>query len=800
MLKNYIKIAIRSLVRNKTFSLINIIGLSVGISAVFLIYRYIYFEQNYDQFHANVERIYRLSSDIKTTDELVRSDKSSALMGPDLMAKFPAIENFTRISPHSILVRSGDKKFQEENTLFADPSFFSVFSFHLVNGNENTALNDALNVVFTESSAKKYFGNENPIGKPILLGGGGHHAIVTGIVKDFPENSHIKAGMLLSMATKEIFSRGIMEEPFVMNWNTYLLLKKGTNAKDLQIRISNYFKEKYSEKMAENHLQISLQLEPLKDLYLHSDRRSLDSYRFAHGTLSNITIFSSIALFILIIACVNFINLSTSRSTERAREVGIRKVTGATRRELIVQFLIESILISLLAGLFSVILLIFVVPFFNQLAGKIVFQDVFEYKIQVAWLFLASFVIGLLAGIYPSLVLSGFKPISVLKGKFISANSGIFLRKTLVIFQFTVSISLIIATIIVYHQLNYMQTRDLGFNKDQMLILDFHDEFSGSELCKRLKKIPNINSCSISGSIPGYEFYKDKTKTEVENTSGELQSYIMGVYGIDCDFLNQYGIPVIAGRNFSLEHGTDPMQAIILNETATKKLGYTSPGEAIGKRFFQFGNEGKVIGVTKDFHDRSLKNQIEPMCYRLLFNNPGTFISVNVSSKDLPTTINSIKKEWDNVIGHRPFSYFFLDEAFDKQYRSEEQFGKLFFVFTLLAILISSLGLIGLVSYHTIQRTKEIGIRKILGARIYSIVKILSTEYIKLILFAFIIATTVSIFLMNKWLENFAYRVTISWWIFITAGMLAAIVALGSISYFTIKAALANPVKSLRTE
>jgi putative ABC transport system permease protein len=799
MFFNYFKIAIRNLWKNKAFSLINIVGLAIGMAACFLIFLYVQFEFSYDSFHENADRIYRLSIDVKTTDQILHSDKSSAPMAPILKDEFPEIENFVRICPHSILVRSGDKKFQEENTLFADSTFFSVFNFPLLKGNEKTALAGLLNVVFTESSAKKYFGLENPIGKSLLLGGGGHHAIVTGIIKDFPENSHIKAGMLLSSQTKEKFSPGIMKNFYQNSWFTYLLLKEGSNPVSLQNKFAKYVEARYGKEMLADKYYTSLVLEPIKDIYLHSERKSAESYRFSHGDLSSINIFSSTALFILLIACFNFINLSTSRASERAKEVGIRKVTGAQRKELIFQFLGESVLTSLLAGLLSICFCVLALPIFNQLSGKVICANIFEYANYLPLLLLVVISIGLLAGIYPALVLSGFNPITVLKGKFISGTKGIFLRKALVISQFTISISLIIATIIVFRQLDYMRNKDLGFKKNQMMVLDYHYEDNGQVLAENIKKLPNILSTSVSWNIPGYNFYKNQSEIKIEHVSGKMEPYIMDLYSVDYAFLKQFEIPLSVGRNFSAEFRTDTAQAMILNEVAVKKLGYNTNQEIIGKRFYHAGQEGKVIGVVKNFHDQSPKDEIQPLAIKLL-SNQGTFISLNVTTKDLSATIASVKDEWEKTIGHRPFEYFFVDETFNKQYRSEEQFGKLFFYFSILAIAISSLGLIGLVTFSTLQRTKEIGIRKVLGSSVFGIVNLLSKEFLKLVATAFIIASIASWFTMNKWLQDYAYKTDIVWWIFAVAGILAFIIALFSVGYQAIKAAIANPIKSLRTE
>jgi putative ABC transport system permease protein len=800
VLKNYFKIAFNSIWRNKIFTSINVIGLSVGITAAFFIYSFISFESNYDTFNSKYSRIFRVSTDVQTKDELMRSDKTSAVIAPSLIDEFPEIENYVRFCPHSILGRAGDKKFQENETMFADSTLFSVFDFKLLKGNPKTALSGMLNVVLTASNARKYFGEKDPIGQEMLLGGGAHHAIVTGVVADLPGNSTIKAKMFLSMLTDDRFSPGILKNPFSLKWNTFLVLKEGTDVKAFQKKISDHISKKYGKQFKEEQISQTLVLEPLADVYLRSDRKSESSYRYAHGSQNNVKVFGYIGIFILIIACINFVNLATSRANDRAKEVGIRKVTGATRTELIKQFLLESMIISTLSGFLSLVFVMAAVPVFNHLAGKTIIHSISENKPAVCMILVSSVLIGLISGLYPAFILSQFKPINVLKGKFISSFKGIVMRKALVVFQFTVSITLIIATIVVYKQLTHMKDQELGFKKDQMLVLDYHGEYAGWELINSVRKLPKVISCSLSGDIPGHSAYKDKYKTDLEDPSGNFQSFMMKGYRVDYAFLKQYDIPLLAGRYFDIAHSTDSMEAIILNESAIKKLGYASAEEAIGKRFKQFNNDGMIIGVTRDFHDQSLKEEVEPICYRLLNWNPGTFITINIASGNFSATLDNIKKEWDKFIPHRPIDYFFLDETFDKQYRSEEQFGKLFFIFSLLSILISCLGLVGLVSYHTIQRTKEIGIRKVLGASLLRIVNILSGEYLKLVGISLLIACCVSTILMNKWLAGFASRTSMTATTFVYAGTAALIIALLSISYFTLKAALANPIKSLRTE
>jgi putative ABC transport system permease protein len=499
----------------------------------------------------------------------------------------------------------------------------------------------------------------------------------------------------------------------------------------------------------------------------------------------------------LLIACINFINLTTARSAERAKEVGIRKVVGALKTQLSKQFIGESIILCLIAFILTIFFSWLLLPVFNQLAGKTISHSIFENSRYIGFLLLAAMGIGFLAGIYPALVLSSFKPVTVLKGKFATGTRGILLRKTLVVSQFTISIGLIIATIIVYNQMSFMRNQDLGFNKDQMIVMDTYGDASKDAFKQSLAGLPNVKSVATSSSVPGGG--NPGAYSEIENNKGDLQIANLDLYFVDFDYINQFKIKMVAGRGFSRDFATDTTQAMVLNEAAVKMFGYTSPQQAIGKRFKQWGREGKIIGVAKDFHFRSLQQPIKPLSMRI---EPGgcNLVSANVSATHLPATLAAIEKKWKTLIPNRPFSYFFLDEFFDKQYRNEVRFGKLFLNFAILAIFISCLGLLGLASYSTIQRTKEIGIRKVLGASVSNIVNLLSKDFLRLVAISALIAFPVAWFSMHKWLQDFAYRIGVSWWVFVAAAILAALIAILTISFQAIRAAVANPVKSLRTE
>ncbi|TDE18530.1 ABC transporter permease [Dyadobacter psychrotolerans] len=793
MLKNYLKIAFRNLWKHKAFSFINIMGLTVGMSAGFLIFLYVNFELSYDAFNSKADRIYRLVTDLKTPSETINSSTCSWAFAPPLKNDFPEIEAFTRLSGGSFLVRKGDVKFQETKTIFADSSLFRIFDFKLIHGNPETALKEQLSIVFTEKAAKKYFGDSDPVGQTLLLSGEGLPATVTGVMQDIPENSHIKADMFVSMSTlTQRFNKGIDDQWGNFGADTYFLLKPGASPKSLEKKFPAFLQSHAGKTMKESQMFYTLFLEPLKDIHLHSTRGSLDA-----GSINNVYIFSVVALFILLIACINFVNLTTARSVERAKEVGIRKVVGAPKSLLAKQFISESILVCLIAFVFSLALSSALLPLFNTLSGKIISQGIFYDLPFVGALFLAAIVIGILAGLYPALVLSSFEPVVVLKGRFTTSFKGILLRKGLVTLQFGISIALIIATIVVYTQMDFMRTRDLGFTKDQMLIINTEGDPKRDAFRNSISEVSGVKSTATSSSVPGGG--NPGAYSELENKSGDMQIANLDLYFVDFDYVPQFNLKMAAGRAFSREFGTDTTQAMLINEAAVKLLGYNSPEQAVGKRFRQWGREGKIVGVIKDFHYRSLQEKITPLTMRIEPRS-SDLVSVKIDGENMKETIAAIENRWKTTMPERPFSYYFMDEFFDRQYRSEERFEKLFFNFSILAIFISCLGLLGLASYSTMQRTKEIGVRKVMGASVGSIVGLLSKDFLKLVLIAFVIASPLAYYGMFKWLEKFAYRTDIKWWVFLTAAVLSFIIAFATVSFQSIKAALMNPVKSLKSE
>ena len=768
-------------------------GLAVGITACFLIYLYVHFETSYDAFNTKADRIYRVISDIKTPSDLLNWSSTPGAAVINMQRDFPEVESAVRITNESFLVKKGNEKFQEDNAIMADSTLFNIFDFPLIYGDKNTALKQPMSVVLSQTTAKKYFGNTNPVGQALLLTGAAINATITGVMKDIPENSQIKADMVVSFSSQNQINGQSLDSVWTgFNMRSYILLKPHTDAKLLASKFPAFVQSHVGKQLKDQQMSVAFLLEPLRSVYLYSTRDGSKT-----GNIYNVYIFSIVAIFILLIACINFVNLTTARSAERAKEVGIRKVAGAGKFQLARQFITESVIISFVAFIICLLLCLPLLPLFNQLAGKVVSTPVYYHPMYILSLFGLSVFIGVIAGLYPALVLSSFRPVVVLKGRFSDSAKGMILRKGLVIVQFTISIILIIGTVVVYTQLNYMRSQDLGFDKDQTVVIDTNGDKNKETFKQSLSSVPGVLSTTFSSSVPGSG--NGAAYSKLENPHGDMIVTSPDIYFVDFDYIKQFKIKLIAGRDFSKQFATDTTQSMVINEATAKLMGYSSPEQALGKKFDQWGRQGKIIGVVKDFHYQALQEPIRPLTMRI---EPGGYqlLSIKVSAKNLPATIRNIESKWNEMIPNRPFAYTFLDETFDKQYRGEDRFGNLFFYFAILAIFISCMGLLGLASYSTIQRTKEIGVRKVLGASVTDIVNLLSKDFLKLVVISFVIAAPVAWLFMSKWLRDFAYRTNLAWWMFLFAGITAVIIAFGTISFQAIKAAVANPVKSLRTE
>ncbi len=804
MIKNYIKIAWRNLWKNKIFTLLNLGGLSISLASCLIIFFWVRDELNYDTFGANADRVYRVALNFKAKNQ---PDKQFALtagpLAPALVKDFPEIEKAVRFELFSALIGYKTEHFFTDKFLFADSTFFDVFGFPLLEGNPHSVLNGTNSVVISESLAKKYFGTgphgfREAVGKTITC----NDTIllkVTGISRDLPETNHFHFEMVCSLNVLE--SAGI--DNTTGWWNddfyTYVLLKDPKAATALGAKIENVMDRYYGkENKAMGYTGLHF-LQPLTSIHLHSN---LANEIDANSSMVSLEIFIAIAIFLLVIACINYINLTTATSFKRAKEIGIRKVAGAAIQQLIAQFLSESILVALAALLLSVCLSELFLPLFNEIAAtQISLRSHLSWKV-ILMIAGTAVALGIVAGIYPAFYLSNIKPVKAFRNALQKRGSLLSLRKSLVVFQFTLSVVLIVSTIIALQQLNYMQSRDLGFDKEQVVAVPLRNpaqSYQKEVIKKEFAKDANVAMVTTSSSTPGKTLNNITTLPEGVPRD-QLQS--MNTLVIDYDFINTYKLKIAAGRNFSEKYGTDS-SAFILNETAVKELGWGAPEKAIGRGFeWGLGKKGKIIGVVKDFHFNSLQRKVVPVIMHLMPLNSGwyNFVSLRINTKDIRHTMQSLQQQWKKILPAYPFEYFFVNEDYNKQYKTEQRLGRLSAMFSLITIFISCLGLFGLVMVAVSRRTKEIGVRKVLGASVTGITVLLSKDFLRLVAVAILIATPVAWWLMNAWLSDFAYRIQISWWVFIIAGMTAIFIALLTVSFQAIKAAVANPVKSLRTE
>lgn len=802
MIKHFMKIAWRNLLRRKIYSVINITGLTAGMACCLLITIYIQHELSYDKYHAKGDRIYRVTHafrNVQRGETLPPPTPEQfqvwgcAPVAPALLADFPAIEKVVQFtSPIDLLLQNGNTRIQQSNLYFIDSTAFDIFSWKMLHGNPHTALTAPNSIVLTRSTAQKYFGNTPALGKPLQVNNK-ETFVVTGVMEDVPPNSQFRFEGLVSMSTFRNWRAEVFDWWGYVDFYTYFLLKENSSISSITAQIPEFLERHKTDK------GYTIAFEKLGDAYLHSAAQRQPG---PTGSVTNIYIFALIAAFILVIACINFMNLSTARSMERAKEVGVRKVLGALHSGLIRQFLAESVIISLVATVIAVVIAQLTLPIIGQLSGK----DFSNIKIfswnMFAWILLFTIITGLFAGIYPAWFLSRFKTIFVLKGVFQSTGQGIALRRMLVVFQFTLSMALIAGTGIIFSQLNHLRSHELGFRKDQMLVIDFGNDEQVQKsievIKKALKDHPAVNSVAASRAVPG-EFLPN-AYTEIQAPDGHMANNDPLIYEIDFDFIPHFQIPMAAGRAYSRDFPADSAGSLVINEAAAHMFGYANPKDIIGKKFKQWGREGTVIGVVKDFNFRSLHLPVEPLTLRYGYPWALGRISLLVKPDNIQQTIAELKKIWDSHEPQRPFLYHFLDESFSRQYEADAHFGKIFSLFSGLAILIACLGLFGLATFTAEQRTKEIGIRKVLGSSVAGIVALMSKDFIKLVAIAIVIAIPLTWWSMNKWLNDFAYRITIGPGIFIAAAFIAIIIAMITISWQSLRAALANPVKALRNE
>lgn len=809
MLKNYLKIAWRNLSKHKFYTFLNVFGLSLGLASCLLITLYVVDELSYDKSFENAERIYRVNSDIKFGGAEMKLAVAPDPLAFTLLKDYPQLEAATRLREDgSYLVRrtGATENLKEEIVVYADSTFFKVFSTPIITGDAKKVLTDPHTMVISERNAKKYFGNENAIGKTLLLDNKDTYTI-TAVMENMPSHSHMgELNMLLSMSTNPDSREDNWGSH---NFATYLLLREGVNPVQFDKNFDTIIK-KYTGKWVQSVMGASLDdlkksgsyikysLMPLTDIHLRSDRTA------EIGNNSNIQyvyIFSVVAIFLLVIACVNFMNLATARSSNRAKEVGVRKALGSERSSLISQFLTEAVMLSFLSLILAMILAYVTLPLFNNLANT---KITFPFGSGIFWLIasVTGIIVGVLAGSYPAFFLSAFQPLKVLKSSVELEGKGGYLRNSLVVFQFMISVMLIIGTGVIYKQLNYIQTKKLGFSKEQVLVVKnaYALDRQSRAFKQEILQLPNVESSTVSSYLPTPSSRSDNSFFP----EGQLQQdkgINMQKWNVDFDFIKTLNLQMKDGRAFQESFPSDS-SGIIINETAAKILGFADP---IGKKIFEMDDPKMqqrktytILGVVRNFHFESLRKNIGALS--LVLRPSYGLVAIRLKGNDFSKTVSQVEALWKRMAPGQPFNYQFMDEDFDNQYRSEQRVGQIFITFAVISIIIGCLGLFGLSAYTAERRTKEIGVRKVLGASVANIVGLLSKDFIKLVLISILIGSPIAWYAMNRWLQDFAYHIDIAWWMFAVAGLLAVIIALLTVSFQSIKAALMNPVKSLRSE
>lgn len=820
MLKNYIKIAFRNLIKRKGYTFINIAGLAIGVACCLLISMYVLNELSYDRFNGQAEHIYRLDQTSISPTQETTAATTPFQAGPMLKAEYPhLIDQSVRFfdmqqSTHTMLHRETETSFRESNFFFVDSTFFDVFSGKLIQGNPNEVLAEPLSLVITEERAQKYFGDENPIGKTLSFNGRKSMSLeVTGIMESWPEQSHMAIDMLASFSSVDVLYRRTPDYDESWWWNpvwTYIKLNEADMADELRAQLPAFADKYYHPNRPEGE-RVSLDLRPITDIHLYS---SLENEMNPNSSIFYIYLFSAVAVLILVIACVNFMNLATARSAERGREVGMRKVLGADRSQLFKQFMGESLLLSFLAVSLAVLLVYLVLPYFNSFIEKELSFTLFENPLLLAGLILLIPFVGFAAGIYPSMFLSRFRPTVILKGEAIRGVKGVMLRKGLVVFQFSLSIILIIGTILLYLQLRHMQTKDLGFQKEQVVLLPMDQNLIAWEF-PRFKeealRSPGIQSVTAVSKILGSQENHQWKMYPANTPQGENRS--MPALHVAHDFVDTYDIEVIAGRTFSREYQTDKDQAILINQEMLRVLDIDNPEDALGEPFYYEQSEEErvslsVVGVVKNFNYTSLKKEIEPLVIRLAEGTRPilqtmSYAAVRIAPGRMTDALNHLEEVWSEVNYIDPFEYSFQDQELQKVYATEMTMGRITGAFSILCIFVACLGLFGLASFTASKRTKEIGIRKTLGASLANILTLLSKDYLKLVLIANLLSWPIAYLLISSWLADFPYRIDLGWnlvMVFAGTVILSVFICIATVSYQSMKAALINPVDSIKQE
>ncbi|ASU33715.1 ABC transporter permease [Mucilaginibacter xinganensis] len=804
MIKNYLLIAFRNLKKNKAFSFINITGLAIGMAAGLLIIQYVVFELSYDNFHVKKERVFRVAQDRYNNGKLSTQWAAGAFAaGSKFKANFPEIEDFVKVvGAGPVLAIYQEQRLSLQKVYFSGNSFFNIFSYPLIAGDPKTALQEPFSIVITETNAKKLFGNTNPIGK-LLNFGYDQPVKVTGVMKDFPVNTHFNTDILLSYATLLKFAGP--KSDIDDRWRndgclTYLLLKPGADPKALEAKFVPYVNKEYAQFKGSGD-GAKYYLQPLESIHLKSH---LMMEAGPNGDGTSVYLLAGIAIFVIVIAWINYINLATARGIGRAKEVGVRKTLGSARGQLITQFMMEALLLNGLAIVLAIALIIVFLPIFSTISGQYISLTLLVEPAFWAGV-LGLFVLGsFFSGFYPAMVLSGFKPVEVMKGKLSASPRGIMLRKIMVVFQFAASIFLLIGSLTVFEQIRFMEQQNLGININQTLVikppLAKVDSFYRSMKAFKNESLRNssVKSITVSTSIPGEPVDWNAGGIKLVGTP-ESEGKQYRIIGGDMDYLGAFGVKLIGGRLFSEQFSTTDPHAVVLNIKAAAQMGFDKPLQSIGKKIDFWGEVYTIIGVVDNYHQQSLHDAYDALIFRCIPDVRGQ-VSVKISTANLPQTIAALKSNWKAFFPGDQFDYFFLDQHFNEQYHADRQFGQVFAAFTGIGIFVACLGLFGLVSYTIVQRTKEIGIRKVLGASVNGILQLLYKDFAKLVLVAFLVSAPLGWYACHKWLQTYAFRIDISWTLFLIPFIIVVFIAFATVSYLSFKAALMNPVKSLKTE
>ena len=799
MLKNLLKISFRTILKDKTYSLLNITGLTIGITCSLFLLMYILHELSYDKHHTNAPNIYRVISNIKETDNAFTWAVAQIPLAEELRDNYPEVKNAVRFfGTGRTLYKNGEKQFYEEEFYLADSTVFEMFTYPFIHGDPATALDNPFSIVLTEKAAHRYFSEVSGAIGQSIQNQQGEEFKITGVIKDVPLNSHFIFDGLISRNTR----RGFQGSWGNFGVFTYVQLPEGYDLAKMYESLDKVIKEKVDPIFAQFGISIKYELQPILDIHLYS---KIQDEAEEGGDISYIYIFASVAVFMLLIACINYMNLATARSVNRAREVGVRKVMGSQRRQLIAQFITESVVIALLALFVSMILIYAFLPSFNSLANKsLPFSFILQGPIILGLLAIVLFV-GIVGGSYPAFYLSGFNPVNVLKGKFVSRGGNAFFRKVLVVFQFAISIFMLISTLVVFDQLQYMRNKDLGFEKEHVIRLSLNEDAlreKSQGLLDRLRQTPEVASVGMASSSPGKGI--GKLLLKVEDNEGKLVDRGVDLFSADHDYVKTMGMTIVTGRDFSRDVTSDTSVAVLVNESMVKRMAWDEP---IGKKFIFFGggpnnrdSVKQVVGVIKDYHQNSLYDPIEPLM--IFFQKRNSNIFVRTVEGDVRQSVAAIERAWKEIFPSYTFEYNFLDADFNSQYKADEKRSQIFTAFSGMTIVIACLGLLGLAAFTTEQRTKEIGVRKVIGASVQNLVALVSREFFILVSIGTVLAFPFAWYVTNDWLQNFAYRIELlqEWPTFLLSAFMALVITLITVGYHVVRAASANPVNSLRDE